>query len=180
MFIVLEGVDGSGKSTLVKRLAESKGLIYTREPTFSSEEADRLNLSGLDSIGREVEFLLDRVKHQEMLRQVHGHIVCDRYIWSGLAYCKFYSPDLYDFAVALYTHRFFVHPEFYVLVDTPIDVCVKRGKAQSKGHLEGLREAYIQASSIVSKNSKIISVEGVGNIDDVVDDIWARVNADES
>jgi thymidylate kinase len=65
VFIVFEGIDGCGKTTLSKRFAEIRTFIWTKEPRFSSEVADRLNLVDKDTISREVEFLLDRVRHQQ-------------------------------------------------------------------------------------------------------------------
>lgn len=182
LFIVFEGIDGSGKTTLAKSLAKSKDLIYTREPTFSSEEADRLNLKEKDSIGREVEFLIDRIYHQDLLGgcwirrpgQV-ANIVCDRYIWSGLAYCHKYSPEIFDFVAGIYNHSFFKKPDIYVFVDTPIEECMKRGKVQNQDELESLRKSYEHVRPMISNGCCIITISGIGDIDTVVEDIWGKI-----
>jgi len=178
MFIVFEGIDCSGKTTLSKKLVEKMptNWLWTKEPTFSSEEADRLNLGSKDDVGREVEFCVDRTKHQNILLQLlnHGHsIVCDRYIWSGITYSKLFNPSAYEFAKTLYQHDFFIKPDYYVFVDTPIEVCIERCKdrAQSEEQLSKLREFYLETKKYVDKKSKIITIESVGNIDDCVNKI---------
>ncbi len=127
MLIVFEGIDGCGKSTLSKKLAEKLNWKWEKEPMFSSEEADNLNLNHQSGIEREVEFCIDRIKHQEIIKE-SSNIVCDRYIWSGLAYCLKYNKDAFDFSSIMYRHNFFIKPSYYIFVQTPIDVCFNRKK----------------------------------------------------
>jgi len=143
MFIVFEGIDGSGKTTVSKKVAEALDYTWTKEPTFTSEQADKLNLNSIDDIDRETEFAIDRIEHQKEIKKNLGiGVICDRYIWSGLAYSKLYNPSAYPFAVSLYKHKYFLKPDIYVFVDTPINVCASRKKDQPKEHLVKLREAY--------------------------------------
>ena len=128
MFIAVEGIDGSGKSTIAKALAENLYFVYTKEPTFSSEEADALNLDSKNDIEREIEFAIDRIRHMNDFLRKYEDIICDRYIWSGLAYCEKYNPVAFPFAKALYKHKFFIKPDIYIFVDTPVEVCFERKK----------------------------------------------------
>jgi dTMP kinase len=166
MFIVFEGIDGCGKSTLSKRLADELGYTWTKEPTFTSAEADALNLGSLNDIEREIEFAVDRIAHLKFLSD--SDVICDRYIWSGLAYCSMYNPSAYPFAEALYKHKFFKKPDVYVFVDTPVGLCSNRKKDQPLDHLVRIREAYLNTRPIVEKDSKIITIEGMGKIEDCV------------
>jgi dTMP kinase len=168
MFITFEGIDGSGKSTLSKRLTEDLGFLWTKEPTFTSEKADALNLGSKNDIEREVEFAVDRIRHMSEILRSYDNVICDRYIWSGLAYCSMYNPSAYPFAEALYGHEFFLKPDVYVFVDTPVEVCYERRKVQPIDQLTKIKDAYDKTRSIVEAKSKIITTQGTGDIEECV------------
>lgn len=97
-FIVLEGIDGSGKGTQLALLAErltkaGHSVWLTREPTDGA--IGRLIREGLGDAARFDEatiallFAADRLAHIAEIRQhlAAGEIVlCDRYVLSSLAY----------------------------------------------------------------------------------------------
>jgi len=102
-FIVMEGLDGSGKSThvrsLAKRIREEEGrqVFATAEPTDTVVGGlIREALSGSIQRGPEelaALFLADRITHNvaarngiEMYLQSGVDVVCDRYYYSSLAY----------------------------------------------------------------------------------------------
>lgn len=96
MFIVFEGIDGSGKSTQAHLLAnrfKSSGIVFvlTREPS-SGEIGQRLR-SLSSRLSPEEEFMLfleDRVDHVRSLiapaLEEGKHVICDRYYYSSAAY----------------------------------------------------------------------------------------------
>lgn len=101
MFIVLEGPDGSGKSTQTRLLVESlrasgKTVVQTREPggTPAAEAIRNLVLSpeftGLDSRTEALLFAGARAEHVANVilpaLQRGEVVVCDRYIDSSIAY----------------------------------------------------------------------------------------------
>ena len=96
MFIVLEGIDGSGKSTQARLLAdffESRGILFilTHEP---SDGIIGQKLRSLTSrlIPKEESrlFLEDRVDHVKTVigpaMRAGQHVICDRYYYSSAAY----------------------------------------------------------------------------------------------
>lgn len=168
MLISFEGIDGSGKSFTAKALAEDIEFIYTKEPTFTSEEADALNLGSKNEIQREIEFALDRIRHTNDVLRKCANVICDRYIWTGLAYCQMYNPSAFPFAEALYKHKFFLKPDVYVFVDTPVEICFERKKVQPIEHLQKLREAYYKILPIIQAESKVMYISGVGPVEDSV------------
>jgi dTMP kinase len=99
MFVSLEGIDGSGKSTqaalLVERLAElGLDVVATREPgsTALGEEVRRL-LLGPAQVDPWAEAALFASARAQLVAEVIGPalaagrwVVCDRYIDSSLAY----------------------------------------------------------------------------------------------
>ena len=122
--IVLEGIDCSGKSMYAKMLAEhfnkikfkSREWIHQHEPTFSSEDADKLNFSGMDTWRREYYFMKDRMNHQVILNS--SNTVLDRYILSGLAYAQVFSPEAIPMMKSVYSNAAeFMHPDLTFFVD---------------------------------------------------------------
>jgi thymidylate kinase len=168
MLIAFEGIDGSGKSFTAKALAEDIDFLYTKEPTFTSEEADALNLGSKNDIQREIEFAVDRIRHTNDVLRKYENVICDRYIWTGLAYCSIYNPVAFPFAEALYNHNFFVKPDIYIFVDTPVEICFERKKVQPLEHLQKLREAYYKTLPLIQADSKLMYISGVGPVEDSV------------
>lgn len=164
MFVAFEGIDGSGKTTLASAYARTKNFHYTHTPSFSSEEADRLNLHSLDTTGREAVFLMDRIEHQKELRK-YPDIVCDRYIWSALAYSYTFNHFIWPFLEAVYAHKYFLKPFVYVWVDTDPHLCKDRGVVQDYEKLKALREAYAACRPKIQE-SQIIVVDGAGPLDE--------------
>ncbi|OPX58793.1 MAG: putative thymidylate kinase [Methanomassiliicoccales archaeon PtaB.Bin134] len=95
-FIVLEGIDGTGKSSVSRRLREwleSQGreVVLTAEPTqdWLGMAVRRANQEDLDPRTESLLFTADRCQHtlriREWVRQ--GKVViCDRYFGSTVAY----------------------------------------------------------------------------------------------
>ena len=162
-------------------------FFWTKEPTFSSEQADRLNLNGMDSVHREIEFLIDRIAHQDCLRGAGMYepargtrnVVCDRYVWSGLAYCKVFNPSVYDFVAALYSHRYFMKPDLYVFVDTPPEVCCQRRRVPGQySNMVALLEAYKATEPIINKESAVYTVDGTEDLEGLTDELVELISRD--
>ena len=74
---------------------------------------------------REALFFESRVGHQDFLKS--HNIVCDRYIWSGMAYSRVFSSGCFEFARELYQNKnLFKQPDLYIYVNAHIDTCLKR------------------------------------------------------
>ncbi|ASG68749.1 thymidylate kinase [Francisella halioticida] len=101
-FIVIEGLDGAGKSTaigFIKKYLQGKNLpaVYTREPggTKIAEDIRRLALKNYtdESVHSDTELLLmyaSRLQHVHSLinpsLQKGLNVVSDRFYWSSMAY----------------------------------------------------------------------------------------------
>jgi dTMP kinase len=151
--VVLEGVDGCGKSTQAKLLAGSLGALLTAEPGATSLGVELRSLL-LDrqrgSVSVRAEALLmaaDRAEHvaeiiEPALRD-QKWVVSDRFTASTLAYQGYGRRiDLTELvAVAVFAAQG-VTPDLQILLDLPVDVARSRTQRASDDRLEHLGEDF--------------------------------------
>ena len=142
VFLVLEGPEGSGKSTQAQQLAdrlqrEGRMVVVTREPggTPIGEQIRRVLLDSANcAMLAETEALLlsaARAQHvAEVIRPALAKgavVVCDRYIDSTLAYQG--GGRGLDVEALLRVQRFATGglvPDLRILLDVPVEVGLKR------------------------------------------------------
>ena len=134
--IVIEGIDGSGKSTCAKNLAEKLNsinikTIYTFEPTHSHYGAKLREGMLSEDLDAEEELLLfvkDRKEHIEyMIKPAleEGYfIILDRYFYSSIAYQGAKGIDINRI---INMHKdFIVKPDIVFIFHLPIDIALNR------------------------------------------------------
>jgi dTMP kinase len=187
VFICIEGLDGSGKTTHAHRLVrnlQEKGFdaIYTTEPsrgefgTFIRTSV----LQGEKRVPRVMEALLfavDRVDHLE--REVEPAlkkgkvVVSDRYVYSSLAYQGAAGLDLRWIEEI---NRSALSPDLAIYIDVPPEVVVKRIR-RDKSIMETLetqrkvREAYMK----FVENGQLLPLDGHRKKSEVAQDILQMV-----
>jgi dTMP kinase len=161
-FIVIEGIDGSGKGTQLKRLAEflrqhDKDVITTFEPTDEGFGAE-INMilrehTEIDPTEFQMLYVKDREAHlKNVIKPAleEGKIVlCDRYALSTLAFGSIGGADLGKLKEAGVG---FLVPEMTIFIDVTPEECMnrieKRGEEQELFEkLEKLkiaRETYLK------------------------------------
>jgi len=161
-------------------------FVWTKEPLFTTEEADRLNtFSGPEhQLERELLFYESRLNHQEFLEQ--HNVVCDRYLWCGMAYAKVFSPKCYETYKRLYMNkRFFIQPDLYIYVNAHIDTVMKRDPSLNRDTILELWKAYetvyddIEESKIpiITINNEPRSEDKEESINIVLDELMTKFNA---
>lgn len=134
--IVIEGIDGSGKSTCAKNLAEKLNsinikTIYTFEPTHSHYGAklrDSMLSEDLDAEEELLLFVKDRKEHIEyMIKPAleEGYfIILDRYFYSSIAYQGAKGIDINRI---INMHKdFIIKPDIVFIFHLPIDIALNR------------------------------------------------------
>lgn len=142
LFIVLEGIDGSGKTTLARglksQLESVKGweVVLTAEPT-AGPVGSLLREERIDSPRAEAMlFIADRACHTDEIRKLTEEgktVICDRYYASTLAYqsASGSGPVLdYDLLVRM-NESVTMEPDITMLLD--IDPEVSGGRVDSRG-----------------------------------------------
>ena len=140
-FIVFEGLDGTGKTTQIRRLAqtlESRGetVFVTAEPTdFPSGKLIRRVLSGevpSTPWSTAALFLADRIRHcADPEEGIAAHlargetVITDRYYFSTFAYQGF-ETDL-DWTMRMhYDCPLLLHPDLVLFLTMPPEKCMER------------------------------------------------------
>jgi len=195
-FIVLEGIDGSGKGTAGKMLSgylfdrqKSNHLFMTREPYDSPYLAEIRKLLKETSDPKENArqlaelFVKDRRMHAAVI-ECHlsegTHVICDRYKHSTLV---FQQAQGLSFEELMQMHEGVLIPDLTIILDVPEDVALKRILGDSaRTHLEvferseflkKLRELYLALPAQLP-DERIVIVDGDGTPEAV----FARVRAE--
>ena len=99
-FIIIEGVDGCGKTRLTQHLSTViSNSVVTKEPYYSNYIQDINNSN--DGYDKVLLFALDRSRHlQEVVKPAledEKIVICDRYIPSNIVYQYYDKYYLYHF-----------------------------------------------------------------------------------
>lgn len=182
LFVVIEGIDGCGKTTVSKKIVEklsSMGYktIYTFEPyTSPFSEALRRYIEVYGDAEVEIEILsmaLDRIFHVKKVIEPflnQGYIViCDRYVYSSIAYQGAKNGDMEWIKIV---NRYAIKPDIAIYLRVPLEVALERLKYKQSNwsyfeKLNRLGRALEIYEELASKGELIV-VDAVRDIDSVV------------
>lgn len=185
-FIVFEGIDGSGKTTITQKLFESllnnnQNTVLFQEPTkFASGLRLREYLSGnlqLTTMEELELFLEDRRQSVEknILPALRSgkHIILDRYYYSTAAYQANLkrSPES---ILEMNQKEGFPSPDYLVYMDVDIAIALERIEKERKG--KDIFETKEKLSVIKSNYEKILPEDCIRiHADQKVEDILAEI-----
>ncbi len=150
--IVIEGVDGAGKTLQVERIVDSLkkssvDVISAKEPTnlvigkFIREKilSGKINIS---PIALQYLFNADRAMHLEEIKELlkmGKTVIMDRYYWSAVAYALADMGGKVDYYLAAFSvlsfYNRFLLPDLTIYLDLPVSVAIERIRKSHK-HLE--------------------------------------------
>ena len=201
LFIVFEGIDGAGKSTQARLLAEAleregRQVYITAEPTpLPSGRALREVLGGkVKKTPCEIAIMFaeDRVAHNkdseigiEKLLADGVCIICDRYYYSSLAYQG--SQCDYEWVRSLNTRCPEIrHPDLCVFLDLTPEESMKRIMSANRDGTEiyeteeilaKVRNTFMKVIEDMSREDRIAVVDASRDIDTIASDILAAVKS---
>ena len=197
MFFSFEGIDGSGKSTQARRLAErlrqqGRAVVEVREPggTALGEQIRSLLLDPGSDVDDRAELLLFSAARAQLVASViepaleRGDVVvADRFFDSSTAYQgggrRVADPE---WMAAL--HRFATagqSPDRTYLIDVPparaasrrLGVADDRIEARGQDFYARVREAYVR----LTRDSRVTMLDGTQTPDAIHQQVWADAQA---
>jgi len=180
IFIVLDGLDGSGKSEMVKLLGSYISLnnkdcnvLTTKEPSegmygkeirniLASEKDPKINGSKLLEL-----FIKDREDHlkKEIIPFLNkagkgkNIVICDRYYYSTIA---FQATQGLDIKMLIELNKSFLKPDIALILDVNPEIALERIKTRKKEKFEKLefmkklRKRFLEMPKLLNDNIKII------------------------
>ncbi|HMK95277.1 MAG TPA: dTMP kinase [Candidatus Limnocylindrales bacterium] len=186
VFLCIEGLDGSGKTTqaqiLTERLSKSHKAVYTAEPSRGAtgtfiRDCCLYGEKRLPTVAEALLFAADRVEHVENEIKpalAEGKLViCDRYVYSSLAYQGSAGLSL-AWIEKINSHA--LQPDFAVFIDVPPERVLERLQ-RKKSVMENLetqqkvRSVYLE----FVKKGELVLVDGDKPKAEVADALYSRV-----
>lgn len=182
-FIVIEGLDGSGKSAQVDLVVDylkekGKEVIVTKEPTVDSEAGRKIKQAlrheiSVEPLELQGLYVQDRKEHLENkvtpALKDGKFVVSSRYAFSTFAYG--YSDGL-DVDLLVKMNDNFLLPDLTIIVNVSPESCVQRieGRGEPKelfeklGKLTKVNEIYKKIPEMFSAEGETSSLRGGENV----------------
>jgi len=194
-FITFEGIDGSGKSTQARLLAERLGdVVLTREPGGSAgaEEIRQLVLTGEpDRWSAETEILLFTASRRDHLEKTiepalaaGRTVISDRFADSTRVYQGATRGDLRHMVDQLHDVMISREPDLTFVIDMDPAIALERGLARKSGEdrfedfglpfQETLRHGFL---ALAKAHKRCILIDGNRDIDAVAADVASQFAA---
>ena len=199
-FISFEGIDGSGKSTQIQKLARFLetlrfDVIITREPggSIGGEEIRNLLLQGnVDRWSAETEILLFTAARRDHIERIilpamedNKIVICDRFTDSTRMYQGMRGPNLRNLVDMLNEKIINCDPDLTIVIDIDPQISLKRAKSREtvEERFEdfgvemqlNMRNGFIELAKEFSNRIEVVN--GQQSVDDLSKDICSIVKA---
>jgi len=196
LFIALEGIDGSGTTTQLDRLAahlrgSNRSVLSTREPSVGPIGrllrqilvGDHRLPDGTPADGLAVALLFAADRRDHLRREIDPalaagqDVICDRYLLSSLAY----QADEADAAWVASLARDLREPDLTLLLDLPVPVAAARrhaaGRIDERYDADAVQERVAaRYRALVAGNPRAVVIDASASLDDVTRAVAAAVD----
>lgn len=186
IFIVIEGLDGSGKTTqatlLAQKLSQSHNILLTAEPSRGKigtfiRDCCLYEQTRLPTEAETLLFAADRIEHMEKeLKPALDEgkvVICDRYVYSSLAYQGSAGLSL-DWIKTVNARA--LQPDFAIFIDMSPEKVIERLQ-RKKSVMETLetqrkvREVYMK----YVEKGELVSIDGDRGKEAVARELYGKV-----
>lgn len=190
-FIVIEGLDGSGKSSQVDLVIDfleknGKEVVVTKEPTIDSEAGRKIKQALrkeiiIEPLELQKLYVQDRKEHLDNkiipALAAGKYVVSSRYAFSTFAYGH---SDGLDVNLLVRLNEKFLLPDLTIIIDVSPESCVERIEGRGtpkelferKEKLEKVNEIYKKTSDMFDN---VIIINGERPIQEVFEDIKKEI-----
>lgn len=199
LFIALEGLDGSGKTTQARLLADKfrqsgYDVYATSEPTENrigqlirdifrhKMEADHRTIAALYAADR-LEHLLNEKDGILMQLGQGRNVITDRYYFSSYAYHGVHMSM--DWVIGVNSlSADLLRPDLNIFIDTSPDICMQRLNEGRKSmqlyetidNLQKVRMKYFEAFEKMEGKERIFITDGNRRPEEIAEDVWQEIS----
>lgn len=184
-FVVFEGLDRSGKTTVVnaiyEKLLPATSVERVRFPNREGPIGSIIDgyLQKRITLGNEAIHLMFSADRYEHISRIEGLrkskiVLCDRYSMSGIAYSAAKGLDLEWCAMS---DSRLPRPDLTVFIDVPMDeICRRKGFGEEvHDNLLFLKKVHSSYMRLLEKEENVLVVDGTLSVDEIVEVISQRI-----
>lgn len=192
-FIVIEGPDGSGKTTISKELKKRLREVYSKvylikEPSdnitgiFSKNFMDYIDINNFfDNISLSLIFAADRYYNQKLIKEKLEDdyiIISDRYFYSAFIYQSIGNKIDIEWLKNIY--RYIIKPDITFIIDADDDIIIKRLSKRrklnlyEKDYIKDVINGYKKLKDIFPDHN-IVYIDNNGFLLDTMDKIFSYI-----
>lgn len=155
IFIVIEGLDGVGKTAVTNYFARKYGYKVVKTPTYPLQSLRRLFDYSKNATFRMLYYLLASVIASFQICHLlkKSHVICDRYIISTIAYHECAGANT---TIARYISRCILHPNLSIHLTATEDIRNARMAHRSSPNLYRPRIRWDALPSNLQRQTEVL------------------------
>ena len=177
MFVVFEGLDGSGTSTQLERIGAWLGCFTTFEPTNGPIGAlirEKLREGGFSNETMALLFAADRKEHNKQIKnqlEQNRTVICDRYVYSSLAYQSSIGVSM-DLIKKI--NEDCIKPNLILYFKISAEDCAERMTSRKKDYFENIelqKKVETAYQTVLSDTSNVVYIDATKSVEDVTEQL---------